>query len=124
MHWVISCEGNASLHIPHTNGSARGMTGDPRAPVLVIAAGLLLAVAFPVRADFTGQVIGVADGKWGQVPLAVVQLRRHGSPDLRAFLEPRLARCGPDLAPPPGPETFLAAALRPGAGNPRKVYPL
>ena len=37
-------------------------------------------------------VIGVADGKWGQVPLAVVQLRRPGSPDLRAFLEPRLAR--------------------------------
>ena len=37
-------------------------------------------------------VIGVADEKWGEVPLAVVQLRGPGSPDLRAFLEPRLAR--------------------------------
>lgn len=37
-------------------------------------------------------VIGVADATWGEVPLAVVQLRGAGSPDLRAFLEPRLAR--------------------------------
>ncbi|MCM2329273.1 MAG: AMP-binding protein [Lysobacter sp.] len=37
-------------------------------------------------------VVGVADGKWGEVPLAVVQLRNPGVPDLRAFLEPRLAR--------------------------------
>ena len=37
-------------------------------------------------------VVGVADGKWGEVPLAVVQLRSPGAPDLRAFLEPRLAR--------------------------------
>ncbi len=37
-------------------------------------------------------VIGVRDGKWGEVPLAVVELRVPGAPDLRAFLEPRLAR--------------------------------
>lgn len=37
-------------------------------------------------------VIGVPDGKWGEVPLAVVELRRPGSPDLRAYLESRLAR--------------------------------
>ena len=37
-------------------------------------------------------VIGVPDEKWGEVPLALVQLRRAGEPDLRAFLEPRLAR--------------------------------
>ena len=37
-------------------------------------------------------VIGVADEKWGEVPLAVVELRGPGAPDLRAFLEPRLAR--------------------------------
>ena len=37
-------------------------------------------------------VFGVPDERWGEVPLAVVQLRRPGSPDLRAFLEPRLAR--------------------------------
>jgi acyl-CoA synthetase (AMP-forming)/AMP-acid ligase II len=37
-------------------------------------------------------VIGVPDDRWGSVPLAVVELRRAGSPDLRAFLEPRLAR--------------------------------
>ena len=37
-------------------------------------------------------VIGVPDEKWGEVPLAVVALRRPGEPDLRAFLEPRLAR--------------------------------
>ena len=37
-------------------------------------------------------VIGVADEQWGEVPLAVVELRSAGAPDLRAFLEPRLAR--------------------------------
>jgi fatty-acyl-CoA synthase len=37
-------------------------------------------------------VIGVADEKWGEAPKAFVQLRKAGSPDLRAFLEPRLAR--------------------------------
>ncbi len=37
-------------------------------------------------------VIGVPDDRWGEVPLAVVELRRPGSPDLRAFLEMRLAR--------------------------------
>jgi O-succinylbenzoic acid--CoA ligase len=37
-------------------------------------------------------VIGVTDERWGEVPLAVVQLRRPGAPDLRAFLEPKLAR--------------------------------
>jgi O-succinylbenzoic acid--CoA ligase len=37
-------------------------------------------------------VIGIPDEKWGEVPLAVVALRRPGAPDLRAFLEPRLAR--------------------------------
>jgi len=37
-------------------------------------------------------VIGVADGKWGEVPKSFVQLRSAASPDLGAFLEPRLAR--------------------------------
>jgi O-succinylbenzoic acid--CoA ligase len=37
-------------------------------------------------------VIGVPDAQWGEVPLAHVVLRRPGSPDLRAFLETRLAR--------------------------------
>lgn len=37
-------------------------------------------------------VIGIADEKWGEVPLAFVQLRAPGSPDLGAFLAPRLAR--------------------------------
>ena len=37
-------------------------------------------------------VVGIADGKWGEVPLAFVQLRSPGEPDLRAFLAPRLAR--------------------------------
>ncbi len=37
-------------------------------------------------------VIGVPDARWGEVPLAVVVLRRPGAPDLRAFLETRLAR--------------------------------
>jgi O-succinylbenzoic acid--CoA ligase len=37
-------------------------------------------------------VVGVADETWGEVPLAIVELRRPGAPDLRAFLEPRLAR--------------------------------
>jgi len=37
-------------------------------------------------------VIGVPDEQWGEVPLALVQLRGAGEPDLRAFLEPRLAR--------------------------------
>ncbi len=37
-------------------------------------------------------VIGVPDEQWGEVPLALVQLRCAGEPDLRAFLETRLAR--------------------------------
>ena len=37
-------------------------------------------------------VIGLPDEQWGEVPLALVALRRPGSPDLRAFLEARLAR--------------------------------
>jgi O-succinylbenzoic acid--CoA ligase len=37
-------------------------------------------------------VVGVPDGRWGEVPFAAVELRGPGSPDLRAFLEPRLAR--------------------------------
>ena len=37
-------------------------------------------------------VIGVPDAKWGEVPLAHVVLRSPGAPDLRAFLETRLAR--------------------------------
>jgi O-succinylbenzoic acid--CoA ligase len=37
-------------------------------------------------------VIGVPDDRWGEVPLALVELRHPGAPDLRAFLEPRLAR--------------------------------
>jgi o-succinylbenzoate---CoA ligase len=37
-------------------------------------------------------VFGIPDEKWGEVPLAVVALRRPGEPDLRAFLERRLAR--------------------------------
>jgi O-succinylbenzoic acid--CoA ligase len=37
-------------------------------------------------------VIGVPDERWGEVPLAIVALRGAGAPDLRAFLEPRLAR--------------------------------
>ncbi|MGE0355389.1 MAG: AMP-binding protein [Burkholderiales bacterium] len=37
-------------------------------------------------------VIGVPDDRWGDVPLAIVELRRPGAPDLRAFLAPRLAR--------------------------------
>ena len=37
-------------------------------------------------------VIGVPDEQWGEVPLAIVELRSPGAPDLRAFLEPRLAR--------------------------------
>ncbi len=37
-------------------------------------------------------VIGVPDDRWGEVPLAVVELRGPGSPDLRSFLETRLAR--------------------------------
>lgn len=36
-------------------------------------------------------VIGVPDERWGEVPLAIVELRHPGTPDLRAFLEPRLA---------------------------------
>ncbi len=37
-------------------------------------------------------VFGVPDATWGEVPLAVVVLRAPGEPDLRAFLEARLAR--------------------------------
>lgn len=37
-------------------------------------------------------VVGVADARWGEVPLAWVELRAPGSPDLAAFLAPRLAR--------------------------------
>jgi O-succinylbenzoic acid--CoA ligase len=37
-------------------------------------------------------VVGVPDGQWGEVPLAFVELRAPGEPDLRAFLAPRLAR--------------------------------
>jgi O-succinylbenzoic acid--CoA ligase len=37
-------------------------------------------------------VIGVPDAKWGEVPLALVQLRRPGASDLGDFLKPRLAR--------------------------------
>jgi acyl-CoA synthetase (AMP-forming)/AMP-acid ligase II len=36
-------------------------------------------------------VIGVADGTWGQVPLAVVVARASSRPDLRPFIEGRLA---------------------------------
>jgi O-succinylbenzoic acid--CoA ligase len=37
-------------------------------------------------------VVGIPDDRWGEVPLAVVVLRRPGAPDLRGFLVPRLAR--------------------------------
>lgn len=37
-------------------------------------------------------VVGVPDEQWSEVPLAFVELRAPGEPDLRAFLEPRLAR--------------------------------
>ncbi|MBX3671825.1 MAG: o-succinylbenzoate--CoA ligase [Burkholderiales bacterium] len=37
-------------------------------------------------------VVGVPDDQWGEVPLAFVELRAPGEPDLRAFLAPRLAR--------------------------------
>jgi acyl-CoA synthetase (AMP-forming)/AMP-acid ligase II len=37
-------------------------------------------------------VIGVSDETWGQVPLAIVVPRALGRPDLRPFLEGRLAR--------------------------------
>lgn len=37
-------------------------------------------------------VVGVPDDRWGEVPLAFVELRAPGEPDLRAFLAPRLAR--------------------------------
>jgi O-succinylbenzoic acid--CoA ligase len=37
-------------------------------------------------------VVGTPDEAWGEVPLALVELRHPGAPDLRAFLEPRLAR--------------------------------
>lgn len=37
-------------------------------------------------------VIGVPDREWGEVALALVELRRPGAPDLRAFLAARLAR--------------------------------
>ena len=37
-------------------------------------------------------VFGVPDATWGEVPFAMVVLRQPGTPDLRAFLEPRLAR--------------------------------
>jgi O-succinylbenzoic acid--CoA ligase len=37
-------------------------------------------------------VVGVPDAQWGEVPLALVVLARPGSPDLRGFLESRLAR--------------------------------
>jgi O-succinylbenzoic acid--CoA ligase len=37
-------------------------------------------------------VVGVPDAAWGEVPLAHVELRKGGAPDLRAFLETRLAR--------------------------------
>ncbi|MBX3715324.1 MAG: o-succinylbenzoate--CoA ligase [Burkholderiales bacterium] len=37
-------------------------------------------------------VVGVPDEQWGEAPLAFVELRAPGEPDLRAFLAPRLAR--------------------------------
>jgi O-succinylbenzoic acid--CoA ligase len=37
-------------------------------------------------------VVGVPDDEWGEVPLAFVELRAPGEPDLRAFLALRLAR--------------------------------
>ena len=37
-------------------------------------------------------VVGVPDERWGEVPLALVVPRGPGEPDLRAFLEARLAR--------------------------------
>ena len=36
-------------------------------------------------------VLGVPDERWGEAPLAFVELRQPGSPDLRAFLSARLA---------------------------------
>lgn len=37
-------------------------------------------------------VVGIPDSQWGEVPLAFVELRAPGAPDLDAFLAPRLAR--------------------------------
>ncbi len=37
-------------------------------------------------------VVGIPDEQWGEVPLAFVELRAPGAPDLDAFLAPRLAR--------------------------------
>ncbi len=37
-------------------------------------------------------VVGIPDSRWGEVPLAFVELRASGEPDLDAFLAPRLAR--------------------------------
>jgi O-succinylbenzoic acid--CoA ligase len=37
-------------------------------------------------------VVGISDETWGEVPLAFVERRGPGEPDLRAFLVPRLAR--------------------------------
>lgn len=60
-------------------------------------------------------VIGVPDETWGEVPLAFVELRGPGSPDLRAFLEPRLARYKlPRIA-------FIAAIPRLANGKPDRA---
>ncbi|MBK8325310.1 MAG: o-succinylbenzoate--CoA ligase [Betaproteobacteria bacterium] len=47
-------------------------------------------LAHPAVAD--ALVVGVPDERWGEVPLALVVLRGPAEPDLRAFLETRLAR--------------------------------
>ncbi len=47
-------------------------------------------LAHPDVAD--ALVVGVPDERWGEVPLALVVPRHPGTPDLRAYLEARLAR--------------------------------
>jgi O-succinylbenzoic acid--CoA ligase len=60
-------------------------------------------------------VIGVPDATWGEVPLAFVVLRNPGAPDLRAYLEARLARYKlPRI-------TFVAEIPRLANGKPDRV---